>query len=438
MKTAILGGGLSGLTLARLLKEKGQDVIVLEAEQEYGGLCRSKTDRGFTFDIGGSHIIFSRDTEVLDFMRRMIAGNEQRNNRNTKIFYKQQFIKYPFENGLSDLPPEDRFFCINGFIKNLIAVEKGEVHAPLNFREWIYYTFGEGIAECYMVPYNEKIWKFPTGCMSHHWVDGRIPRPPVEDIIRSAIGIDTEGYSHQAVFSYPLDGGIEALVRAIAQPIEKFIRTGFIVTAIKKSGDQWQISNGNEVILADQCICTMPVQHLVVCLEGVPPAVKNAIAALKYNSLVCVNIGIRGPVPPLSWLYVPDPLLGKTNRISFPSGYSRHVAPEGCSAILAEITHRPHDEVSGMTDTELIDEVVEMLQDMHLLTKDQIVYSSIERQPFAYVVYDLEYLKNIAIVKEYFNGLGIPLVGRFAQFEYLNMDGCIRSVMDFVAPVQPE
>ena len=56
MKTAILGGGLSGLTLARLLYEKGEDVVVLEAEPEYGGLCRSKTMRGFTFDRGGSHI----------------------------------------------------------------------------------------------------------------------------------------------------------------------------------------------------------------------------------------------------------------------------------------------------------------------------------------------------------------------------------------------
>ncbi len=141
MKTAILGGGLSGLTLARLLKEQGEEVVVLEAEQEYGGLCRSKTDQGFTFDTGGSHIIFSRDDEVLAFMRRMIAGNEQRNNRTTKIFYKQQFLKYPFENGLSDLPPEDRFLCINEFIKTLIAVEKGEIPAPVNFREWIHYTF---------------------------------------------------------------------------------------------------------------------------------------------------------------------------------------------------------------------------------------------------------------------------------------------------------
>jgi protoporphyrinogen oxidase len=438
VKTAILGGGLSGLTLARLLQEQGEEVVVLEAEREYGGLCRSKTDRGFTFDTGGSHIIFSRDTDVLAFMRRMIAGNEQRNDRNTKIFYKQQFVKYPFENGLFDLPPEDRFFCINGFIKNLIAVEKGEIPAPVNFREWICYTFGNGIAECYMVPYNEKIWKYPTDRMSLHWVDGRIPRPPVEDVIRSAIGIGTEGYTHQAVFSYPLDGGIEALVRAIAQPIEKFIRTGFVVTAIKKSGEQWQISNGNEHILADRCICTMPVQHLLVCLEDVPREVKNAASALKYNALVCVNIGIKGSVPAISWLYVPDPALGRTNRISFPSGYSPHNAPDGCSAILAEITHQPGDEVAGMTDAELISESVDMLEAMQILQKEQVVYSSVERQPFAYVVYDLEYQKNSAIVRDYCTGIGVPLVGRFAQFEYLNMDGCIRSVMDFVASTEPE
>ena len=433
MKTAILGGGLSGLTLARLLQEQGEEVVVLEAEPEYGGLCRSKTNQGFTFDSGGSHIIFSRDGEVLAFMRRMIEDNEQRNNRTTKIFYKQRFVKYPFENGLSDLPLEDRFFCINGFIKTLIAVGKGEIPAPVNFREWIYYTFGKGIAECYMIPYNEKIWKYPTDKMSLHWVEGRIPRPPVEDIIKSAIGIETEGYTHQAVFSYPLDGGIKALVSAIALPIEQNIKNGFRVISITKSGEMWEISNGTECIHADRCICTMPVQHLLPCIDHVPPEVKNATFALKYNSLVCVNIGIKGSVPGISWLYVPDPAVGRTNRISFPSGYSRHAAPEGCSAILAEITHQPGDDVAGLTDEELKNEVVDMLTSMEILQKNQIVCTSVERQPFAYVVYDLEYQKNIAIVKNYCMKIGIPLVGRFAQFEYLNMDGCIRSVMDFVA-----
>ena len=204
--TAILGGGLSGLTLARLLHERGEDGIVLEAEHDYGGLCRSVEENGFTFDIGGSHIIFSRDAEVLAFMRRMITGNEKRNNRNTKIFYKNRYVKYPFENGLADLPPDDRFFCINEFVKAQIAFETGSVPQPSNFREWISFTFGKGIADCYMVPYNEKIWKYPTDRMSHHWVEGRIPRPPIEDVIKSAIGIPTEGYTHQSVFSYPATG----------------------------------------------------------------------------------------------------------------------------------------------------------------------------------------------------------------------------------------
>jgi protoporphyrinogen oxidase len=430
--TAILGGGLSGLTLARLLHERGEKVIVLEAEPQIGGLCRSRTDRGFTFDTGGSHIIFSKDEEVLSFMRRMIEKNEQRNNRNTKIFYKGRYVKYPFENGLYELPAEDRFFCINDFIRTLIAVEKGEVPPPENFRDWIYYTFGPGIAECYMVPYNEKIWKYPAEKMSHHWVDGRIPRPPIEDIIKSAIGIETEGYTHQAVFSYPLDGGMIQLVTAIAEPVLPFTRTGFRVTSLRRDTQEWHISNGKETITADRIVCTIPVQHLLPCLDKIPVKVKRACRALVYNSLICVNIGIRGTVPAVSWMYIPDKVLGKTNRLSFPSNFSRHSAPDGCGAVLAEITYQPGDEMSSTPDNELIEEVLRMLESMEICTPDQVVFSSVERQPFAYVVYDLGYQKNIAIIKEFCRSREIPLVGRFAQFEYLNMDGCIRSVMDFV------
>jgi protoporphyrinogen oxidase len=432
VKTAILGGGLSGLTLARLLYERGTDLVVLEAEPVYGGLCRSCTKDGFTFDTGGSHIIFSLDTEVLSFMREMIADNMQENARNTKIFYKGRYVKYPFENGLSDLPAEDRFFCISEFVKNLVAVEKGELPAPRTFRDWIYYTFGKGIAECYMVPYNEKIWKYPTDNMSLHWVDGRIPRPPVDDVIKSAIGIPTEGYTHQSVFSYPLDGGIEALVKAIAQPVEPFIKTGFRVRSIRKQGGQWFVSDGVQMIRADRIISTIPVQYLIAALVDVPEKVRKACNALTYNSLICVNIGVRGSVPDYSWLYIPDPALGKTNRVSFPSQYSRHVAPAGCSAILAEITFQPGDPIDRMSDEELVDEVTTTLTDMGLVVPEQVVFSSVERQPFAYVVYDKQYQENIAVVRDYCRKLGIPLVGRFSQFEYLNMDGCIRSVLDFV------
>jgi len=433
VKTAILGGGLTGITLARLLAQKGVEVTVLEREPDYGGLCRSKIDSGFTFDRGGSHIIFSRDKEVLTFINNILQENSQRNIRNTKIFYKGQYIKYPFENGLNELPKEDLFFCINEFIKNLITVEKGKLAPPGNFREWIIHTFGKGIADLYLIPYNEKIWKFPTDQMSLHWVEGRIPRPPVEDIIKSAIGIETEGYTHQSVFSYPRNGGIEGLVKSIASPIEKSIRTGFDVSSIKKEGEKYLISDGDNIIIADRCISTIPLQRLLNSLENVPEDVRKSCDELKYNSIACVFIGVRGKLPNISWMYVPDKDLGLFNRVSFPSNYSQDVAPTGHSSILAEITYHEGDDVSKMPDQKIIDHVIKALKNMNIVKeREDIVYTALERQTYAYVIYDLDYKKNIAIVKEFCAKLGIGIVGRFSEFEYLNMDGCIRNAMNFV------
>ncbi|MDD1716787.1 MAG: FAD-dependent oxidoreductase [Methanoregulaceae archaeon] len=432
VRTVILGGGLTGVTLARLLDSQGEEVVVLEAGPEIGGLCRSFTDNGFTFDAGGSHIIFSRDEEVLRFMQDVLGSNKDTRVRKTKILYKGRYIKYPFENGLHDLPKEDLFFCINEFVKALIAAEKGMAKAPVNFREWIFHTFGRGIAELYMVPYNEKIWKYPTVQMSHHWVEGRVPRPPVEDVIKSAIGIETEGYTHQAQFTYPVRGGINALVTAIAAPVRDTIITGFSVRSVKKAGNAWRVSDGVRTIEGDRCICTMPVQALLGSMAKVPASVLKAGDSLCYNSVACIFLGVRGRVPDISWLYIPEKAAGLENRVSFPSNYSTEVAPPGHGSILTEITYQPGDEVAHMKDEELIRHVIASLAKAKIIDPADVVYSSIARQRYAYVVYDLEYQKNIGVVRGFCEKAGIPLIGRFAKFEYLNMDGCIRDALDFV------
>lgn len=421
---------MTGITLARLLREKGHEVLVLEAESRIGGLCRSRTVRGFTFDTGGSHIIFSRDKEVLEFMHGVLGSNRDTRSRNTKILYRNILVKYPFENGLAALPKEDLYFCINEFIRTYVRAEKGEIPPPKNFREWIFATFGRGIAELYMIPYNEKIWNYPAHLMSAHWMEGRVPRPPVEDVIKSAIGIETEGYTHQSIFSYPVDGGIEALVTSIADGLEDAIFTGFPVRSLVFRDGHWEVSDGTRTVSGDRVISTIPLQHLVTCLHDIPDEVKNAVQALRYNSVACIQVGIRGIVPDISWLYIPDPNQGLANRISFPSNFSSHVAPGNHAGILAEITYNEGDAVSRMTDEELINHTVRSLGEMGFITPDQVVHTAVDRQKFAYVVYDLGYLENIRIIREYFKSRGITLEGRFSRFEYLNMDGCIRNAME--------
>ncbi|MGZ7127352.1 MAG: NAD(P)-binding protein, partial [Halobacteriota archaeon] len=88
MRVAILGGGLTGLTVGYLLEQKGVEFEILERKSECGGLMKTIEQDGFTFDAGGSHIIFSKDEPVLDFMLNLIKDNRVKNRRNTKILYK--------------------------------------------------------------------------------------------------------------------------------------------------------------------------------------------------------------------------------------------------------------------------------------------------------------------------------------------------------------
>jgi hypothetical protein len=78
---------------------------------------------------------------------------------------------------------------------------------PRNFRDWIRWRMGGGIAECFMVPYNEKLWCSDLRDVSTSWVSGRVPEAPLDDVLKSALGIPTEGYTHQLRFYYPRRGG---------------------------------------------------------------------------------------------------------------------------------------------------------------------------------------------------------------------------------------
>jgi len=430
MKTAILGGGLTGLTLGHLLNQKGVNFEILEKENECGGLMRTLQEDGFTFDYGGSHIFFSKDKEVLDFMINLLWDNKIKNRRHTKVLYKGHYVKYPFENGLADLPKEDNFECLYYFIQNLIKKEKGELTLPSNLKEWCYYTFGKGIAEKYLIPYNEKIWKYPVEKTTLEWVE-RIPNPPVEDIIKSSLGIETEGYTHQLYFYYPKIGGIQALIKALEERIKDRIITNFYVRKIEKEDGKWIISNGREEKIFDKIISTLPIHDLINALN-VPVDVKNAVNDLKYNSLITIMIGIDKPrINDFTWLYIPDKDV-LTHRVSFPSNYSPYVAPEGKSSVLAEITGNIGDGIWKMKDEDLIERTIEDLHRLKIITKGNVCFSEVRRLKYAYVISDLDYHENIRIVDNYMRKIGIDLVGRFAEFKYLNMDACIRSAMNYM------
>ena len=202
MDTIILGAGLAGLSLASYLD---QESLIIEKNESIGGLCRSFSLNQIFYDIG-PHILFSKNKTVLNHVTNLIDTNQIK--RSNQIMFKNKLIKYPFENDLYHLPEKDRDYCLEAYLNN--PYEEKEATNMLDF---FLKTFGEGITKLYLEPYNQKIWKYDPKKLDTQMVE-RIPKPPKEDVIKSAKGIPTEGYTHQLHFHYPKKGGVQALIQA--------------------------------------------------------------------------------------------------------------------------------------------------------------------------------------------------------------------------------
>ncbi len=416
MKVGILGGGLTGLVVAKSCT--AHDCDILELDDQVGGHCRSLLADGYTFDLGGPHILFSRNEEILALLKRQLGPNIATRRRNNQIRYRGRFVKYPFENGLYDLSPEDRYDCLYHYLKN-------DHPPPTNFREWLYHVFGTGIAEKYLIPYNEKIWNVPATEMAFDWVEGRVPRPPLEDVIKSAVGVVTEGYTHQLYFTYPRTGGIEALPQSFARDCAH-VTVNFRVAKVWREAGQWRVSDGRTTKSYDRIVSTIPIEDLVDALPDVPDPVRASVAGLRYNSLVTVMIGARSAAPPpYTALYVPDAGL-PFHRLSFPLNFTDAVAPPGRMAVCAEITTNPGDGLHEASDDAIAGQVIDGIAAMELLQPDDVEFCRVHRTRHAYVVRTFDYPQKLKTALDYLNALGIISVGRNAEFEYINMDEAVR------------
>ena len=428
MKIAVLGGGMSGLTIARLLQEKGYEVHVYESQDVLGGLCRAKVINGFVYDLGGGHILHSRNNEVLDYLINLAGENNwNKNIRNTKIFYKGNYVKYPYENGLNDLPKEDNFECLLGYINAHFERKYLRKQQPHNFYDWIMYRFGKGIADTFMVPYNQKIWNYNLKHIGIDWIAGRVPSAPVEDVIKASIGISTEGYKHQSNFYYPEKNGFQSLVDALAKPLEN-VNVSSPVVSLEHEGSKW-IINGS--IKYDDVISTLPMQDLPHIIRNTPPFVAATLDSLWYNGVLTVFIGLKKDFDhDYSWLYLPHKENGPANRITFLSNYSEYNAPNGCGSILAEITYRAKTRPES-TDV-IIENVVNSLDRCEIIDKNDVILTDSFFYKYAYPVYGLKFNEFIQITNNYLNEIKLKRFGRFATHSYYNVDHIVEKAFEFI------
>lgn len=396
-------------------------MTVLEKSDRAGGLCKSRKFGEFTFDEAGGHIMFSKNQDVLSWMKERTGGDDAlvETVRETKIRWHDRWVPYPFENGVGHLTKEAIVECMDGYIEAYVQRKLG-VECPSNFGDWIDWRMGDGFAKHFMVPYNEKIWECDLRRMSSGWVAGRVPEAPMRDILKSAIGIDTDGYTHQSVFWFPKHGGFEAMVAGTVAGGGFELKVGTAVDNVRRDGDRYFV-NGDEY---DLVINTVPLPLIEAAIEEIPEDVRQAIRALEPISLVNVLIGVKldAPMLPLSWIYLPFPEQGPANRVTYFSNYSPNNAPEGHGSFMAEVTHRGS---LREPSREWLDSVVAQLGKAGILEPKNVVQVDWTQNDFAYIDQNLEFQDRISKVRDWFDNSGYITFGRFGRYEYHNSDQCI-------------
>ena len=161
-------------------------------------------------------------------------------------------------------------------------------------------------------------------------------------------------------------------------------------------------------------------------LRGRPRRGPNAIAGLRYNTINIVLIAVNDEsLLQHNAFYIPDPNV-ITHRLCYMGFFSNELVKPGASSLIAEITTNPGDGVHEMSVEAITERVVEDLHREGSIDKQKVIVTDVTRSKYGYPVYDLNYYKNIKVLNDYFASIDVDLCGRFAQFEYINSDECMR------------
>jgi len=420
----ILGAGLSGLTAALTLQRAGEDHWqIYERESNVGGLARTVEVDGFRFDYG-PHILFTIDKEMEELIRDLLGDNFHAQERRAYIYHRAHdlYTKFPFQAHLYGLPISIVKECLVGLVEAVEAQGRGEFE-PENYDEWMHGFFGKGIAEHLMIPYAKKIWTVEPDTMDFSWIGRRVPTPDIERIIRGALADEVEQVGATSNFWYTKIGGIEPLPTALGERVRN-VHLQRTAERIELPAKQVVFADG-EIVPFDQLVFSLPLCYVPRFIPNLPPEVQAACDGLRYQGIYCVNVGVdREAISDKHWIYYYEDEF-PFHRLSLPANFSPDCVPPGKSSIATEVAF---SDVRPLDKDTAVEKTIEGLIAAKLITPDDTI-SLVHTEEIlpAYIIYDLNHARYVAVIREYLGEHGIRTVGRFGEWQYFNMDHSMRS-----------
>jgi len=445
-KVVILGGGISGLACDFFLNaQENINVIGFEKNSYFGGHAHSWSENGNFWD-EGPHVFFGLKNDVEPFFD---FSNDSEINATVLNFADGNWINQPVYVNLVDLPKHEGELLKNSLI-NAPAQSINSKPNFSNYKNWLIDTYGKSYAEKFPVRYNEKYWRSDLSFLSTDWIDSRMFKPSIDQILD---GFETRQQLHYInKFRYPVGNGYSSYFKKAI--FQSRIRSDTEVKKINLKAKT--IENNSGTFEYDFLINTIPLKTFISLCTDVPAHVLEATKNLKHTSMLVINLKFSGIVDPFfHWAYIHDSDLLSTRVTNYSNlnrSYDHKIKKNSDISetriqveVYESITQPFHD-----SHSDIAKKVVEELKSIGIIPKNTNVDWSTQYAFMANVVFNLERNSSLGVIYEYLETFGLSreqnefsanlknseidlfltgnifLVGRFAQWNYYWTHDCVK------------
>ncbi len=401
VRTLIVGAGVTGLATAAFLKD--QDYLILEADQEPGGYCKTITKDGFVWDYSG-HFFHFKHPDLEAWLKQRMPGQRVLTvQKKSFIAFKDRWVDFPFQKNIHQLPQEDFIECLH----DLYMAQQGGAGASYqNFKDMLMGRLGRAVCEKFLFPYNEKLYATDLATLDQDAMGRFFPHVELRDVIANMRTPDNQSYN--STFTYPEGGAIQyvhALLSAVrpgalslSQPVVKIDLKDRVAHTAARS------------IRYERLVSSAPLPALLsMCGLHEPPG------TFTWNKVMVFNLGFSAKGPRnVHWLYVPD-----RARSFYRVGFYDNIFDGPRMSLYVELGY-PRD--AATHPEAMLPRVLEDLSAQGILTTQRLVaHHSVVMDP-AYVHITRASLDAVARNTAALNAHGVYSVGRYGRWTYCSIE----------------
>lgn len=442
MQPVILGAGPAGLTAAYTLTRLGHGALVLEADEQVGGLAKTVVRDGYRFDLGG-HRFFTKSAEVEALWHEVLGDELLLRPRLSRIYWNGRFLDYPLSarDVVRKLGPLELARCIASYA----AARARPRGREETLEQWVSNRFGRRLYELFFRTYTEKVWGVPAGELRAEWAAQRIKDMSFTAAAKDALFGNGHGGPKSLIrqFHYPRYGPGQ-MWEAMARRIEELggeVRTGVAVERILLEDDRvTAVDTAAGTIACEHAVSSLPLGSIAAMVEPGPAGeVREAASGLRYRDFLTVALVLRGAdLFPDNWVYVHDPGVRVGRIQNYRSWSPWMVSDDTTTCIGLEYFCFEGDELWESDDARLVELAAAELERLGLARGEQVERGYVVRVPKAYPVYDADSPARLAALRAWLAGIeNLQQVGRNGLHRYNNSDHsmltAIRAVENLVA-----